>query len=111
MSKNDGGPAFPHTPDNSPRMNGEGGKGMSLRQYAMIHAPANLSEVLTFKGEDLVGRPSPEAAGDIGTMKGLERQEALATLRSQRAQWHLELEIKLREKWADAVIAAGEVVE
>lgn len=34
MSKPDsGGPAFPCTPDHSVRMNGEGGTGMSLRDY------------------------------------------------------------------------------
>ena len=33
MSKDNSGPAFPCTPEHSVRMNGEGGSGMSLRDY------------------------------------------------------------------------------
>jgi hypothetical protein len=33
MNKDKGGPAFPCTPEHSERMSGEGGSGMSLRDY------------------------------------------------------------------------------
>lgn len=37
-----GGPAFPITPENEPRMNGTGGRGMTLRDYFAAKAMAAL---------------------------------------------------------------------
>lgn len=38
MSKEDGGPAYPTTPEHAQRFNGEGGTGMTLRDHFAAQA-------------------------------------------------------------------------
>ncbi len=63
-TKETGGTAFPCTPEHSVRMNGEGGAGMSLRDYFAAHAAINHDEVGVRYAAAIVGRDMPDFAAD-----------------------------------------------
>ena len=64
MSKENGGPAFPCTPESSVRMNGEGGSGMTLRDYFATHTSIDHDEVGVRYAAAIVGRDMPDFAAD-----------------------------------------------
>ena len=82
--KDDGGPAFPQTGEESNFL-----QGMSLRDYFAAHCPSDICDVLHFvDAGKVLSRPWPKNGS-------IEEQSA----------FNLEVESKMRYAYADAMLA------
>lgn len=105
--REDGGPAFPITPDNEPRMNGMGGRGMTLRDwFATVADHDELS--------DIAFRRISRSAGEV--LAGPYPNEPRNGTVSERVRWQLDcaawdcrVRAAIRYQFADAMLKAREV--
>jgi hypothetical protein len=93
---NNGGPAFPVTPENEARMNGSGGKGISARDY--FAAKADISKDLEDDG--CIAERLALNLMDGSPMPAWDSDYLAARI------WWAEAEARLRYMKADAMLKA-----
>lgn len=104
MSKDNGGPAFPTTPEHTMRLNGEGGKGMTLRDFFATKIDRDEYGDILFHH---MSRDAEEAlladkhpAEPIPSATSAER----AAYRLAVVDWALRIRAALRYRMADAML-------